>query len=93
MSGSHDFIHLSQPFPSHIHTHIDLSLNCELSPENRYNLGKDILYITSHWSQWPSSKSLQAISAGDSVEKREPSCPICGNVIDVATMKNTMEIP
>ena len=36
--------------------------------------------ITSHWSEWPSSKSLQAINAGEGVEKREPSCTVGGNV-------------
>ena len=25
--------------------------------------------ITSHWSEWPSSKGLQAINAGEGVEK------------------------
>ena len=29
--------------------------------------------ITSHWSEWPSSKTLQTINAGEGVEKREPS--------------------
>ena len=29
--------------------------------------------ITSHWSEWPSSKSLQTINAGKDVEKREAS--------------------
>ena len=36
--------------------------------------------ITSHHSEWPSSKSLQAINAGESVEKRERSCTVGGNV-------------
>ena len=36
--------------------------------------------ITSHQSQWPSSKSLQTISAGEGVEKRECSCIAGGNV-------------
>ena len=27
--------------------------------------------MTSHWSEWPSSKSLQTMNAGDGVEKRE----------------------
>ena len=36
--------------------------------------------ITSHWSEWPSSKSLQTINAGKGVEKRECSCTIGGNV-------------
>ena len=35
---------------------------------------------TSHWSEWPSSKSLQTINAGKGVEKREHSCTIGGNV-------------
>ena len=35
--------------------------------------------ITSHWSDWPSSKSLHTINAGESVEKREPSCNVGGN--------------
>ena len=37
--------------------------------------------IISHWSEWPSSKSLQTINAGEGVEKREPSCTVGGNVI------------
>ena len=36
--------------------------------------------ITSHRSEWPSSKNLQTINAGEGVEKREPSCTIGGNV-------------
>ena len=36
--------------------------------------------ITSHRSKWPSSKSLQAINAGEGVEKRECSCTVGGNV-------------
>ena len=35
--------------------------------------------ITSHWSEWSSSKSLQTINAGSSVEKREHSCTVGGN--------------
>ena len=31
-------------------------------------------------SEWPSSKSLQTINAGDGVEKREPSSTVGGNV-------------
>ena len=37
-------------------------------------------YITSHWSEWPSSKSLETIKAGEGVEKRECFCAIGGNV-------------
>ena len=35
--------------------------------------------ITSHWSEWPSSKSLQTINAGEGVEKREPSYTVGEN--------------
>ena len=36
--------------------------------------------ITSHKSEWPSSKNLQTINAGEGVEKRERSCTVGGNV-------------
>ena len=36
--------------------------------------------ITSHQSEWPSSKSLQTINSGEGVEKRERSCTLGGNV-------------
>ena len=36
--------------------------------------------ITSHWSEWPSSKSLQSINAGEGVERKEHSCTAGGNV-------------
>ena len=36
--------------------------------------------ITSQWSEWPPSKNLETISAGESAEKREPSCTVGGNV-------------
>ena len=36
--------------------------------------------ITSNWPAWPSSKNLQTINAEESVEKREPSCTVGGNV-------------
>ena len=32
------------------------------------------------WSEWPSSKKLQTINAGEGVEKREPSYTVGGNV-------------
>ena len=35
--------------------------------------------ITSHWSEWPSSKSLQTIDAGEDVEKRELSYTVGRN--------------
>ena len=31
-------------------------------------------------SEWPLSKSLQTINAGEGMEKREPSCTVGGNV-------------
>ena len=34
---------------------------------------KTTMSITSHWPTWPSSKNLQAINAGEGVEKGEPS--------------------
>ena len=33
-----------------------------------------------HQSEWPSSKNLQTINAGEGVEKRELSCTVGGNV-------------
>ena len=36
--------------------------------------------MISHWSEWPSSKSLQTINAGKGVERRERSCTVGGNV-------------
>ena len=36
--------------------------------------------ITSHQSEWPSSKCLQTINAVDDVENREPSNTVGGNV-------------
>ena len=36
--------------------------------------------ITSHQSEWPSSKSLQTINAGERVEKRKCSGTVGGNV-------------
>ena len=35
--------------------------------------------IISHWSEWPSSKSLQTINAGEGVEKREFSYTVGRN--------------
>ena len=31
-------------------------------------------------TEWPSSKNLQTINAGEGVEKGEPSCAVGGNV-------------
>ena len=40
----------------------------------------------------PVIKSLQALNAGDGVEKREPYCTVGGNA-STATMENSVEIP
>ena len=36
--------------------------------------------ITSYQKEWPSSKNLETINAGEGVEKREPSYTVGGNV-------------
>ena len=53
---------------------------------------KTTVDITSHWSEWPSSKSLQTINAGEGVEKREHSRTLEAMDIDRATMEDGMEI-
>ena len=45
--------------------------------EMQIKLWGDIIW---YWSEWPSSKSLQTINAGEGVEKREQSCTVGGNV-------------
>ena len=47
--------------------------------------------ITSHQSEWPSSRNLQTINAGEGVEKRETDCTVGGMQIDTATMENSKE--
>ena len=37
-------------------------------------------HITSHLSEWPSSKDLQTIHDGEGAEKREHSCTVNRNV-------------
>ena len=49
--------------------------------------------MISHWSEWPSSKSLQTINAGEGVEKRDPLALLVGMETGKATMKDGMEIP
>ena len=49
-------------------------------------------YITSHRSEWPSSKSLQTINAGESVEKREHSCTVGGKVNSYSHNEDSMEV-
>ena len=48
--------------------------------------------ITSHGSEWPSTKSLQTINAGGGVEKREPLALLVGIQIDMTTVQDSMEI-
>ena len=44
-----------------------------------------------YWPEWPSSKILQTINAGDGVEKREPCYTVGGNLN--WCIENNMEIP
>ena len=46
-----------------------------------------------HQSEWLLSKSLQAINAGEGVEKKEPSYTVGGDANSTATMENGVEIP
>ena len=43
-------------------------------------------------SEWLLSKSLQAINAGEGVEKREPSYTVVEMQTSTATMENNVEI-
>ena len=54
------------------------SLLCSLLEKCKSKLQWD---ITLHWSEWPSSKSLQTINAGEGVEQRECSYTVGGNII------------
>ena len=49
--------------------------------------------ISSHWSKWPLSKSLQTINAAEAVEKRECSQIVGGNVNWYSHYEDGMEIP
>ena len=48
--------------------------------------------VTSHRSEWPSSKSLQIINNRESVEKREPSYSVGVNA-NWYSLENSMEFP
>ena len=41
---------------------------------------KTTMSIISLWSEWPPSKSLHTINAGEGVEEKEPSYTVGGNV-------------
>ena len=49
--------------------------------------------ITSQWSEWPPSKSLQAINAGEGAEKREPSHTVGENANWESHYGDSVEIP
>ena len=57
--------------------HLKDAQHCSLLEKCKSKLQWD---ITSHWSEWPSSRSLQTINSGEGVEKTEPSCTVGGNV-------------
>ena len=50
--------------------------HCKLLEKCKLKLQRGII---SHRSEWPSSKSLQTINAGEDVEKREHSYTVGGN--------------
>ena len=52
---------------------------CSTSLITREMQIKTTIGTVSRWSEWLLSKSLQAINAGEGVEKREPSYPVGGN--------------
>ena len=57
----------------------ELSDECKRDITN-VNFKNCVPNVTSHMSEWPSSKSLQITNVGKDVEKREPSYIVGGNV-------------
>ena len=58
------------------------------------NANQNHYEVPFHTSQeWLRSKSLQAINAGEGVEKREPLTLLVGMQTSTATMENSVEIP
>ena len=49
--------------------------------------------ITSHWSQWSSSKRSTKNNTAEAVQKRESSYSLGGNVNGEATPENSTEVP
>ena len=49
--------------------------------------------ITSHHSEWLSSKNLQAINVGERMKKREPSCTVGWNANWYSHMENSKDVP
>ena len=64
--------------------------HCSLLEKYKSKLQRD---MTSHHSEWPSSKSLWTINAGEDVEKREHSYTVGGMQTSIATMENSVESP
>ena len=64
--------------------------HCSLLEKCKSNIQWD---ITSYWSEWASSKTLQTTNAGEGMEKRESLALLVGMQIDIATMEDNMEIP
>ena len=61
--------------------------------ELQYQKSKLQWGTTSHWSEWPSLKSLQIITDVESVEKRKASCTVGGNENWCSHYGNSMEVP
>ena len=39
-----------------------------------------LIFLFQNVSEWPPSKNLQTVNAGEGVEEREPFCTVDGNV-------------
>ena len=69
--------HFSKEYIQMANKHMQDAQHLPLSEKCKSKLQGD---ITSYQSVWPSSKSLQTITAGEGVKKRKPSCIAGGNV-------------
>ena len=68
------------PFSTHPLRHVICRLFNDTATTEIYTLSLHDALPISHWSEWPSSKNLETINAGEGVEEREPSCTAGGNV-------------